>query len=1018
MSGLRFGLVLLLTLCAAAAHGEDEVVVPRKADPALDAWRTHRSATNEAAARRIASSPYLDPVEVGSRMVLDAEAPKPLLAELRAWREDAPAHAGLPGLDVLIGRIEQGGQSEIEREQRLTEAATRMASASDPAEGDAILVERADDLATKDSHAAWRLLHLRSRVYRRAGATDQVIAALDRAARYARDASFRVRSARSLYAGAVEASRAGDTQGGIERARASLRAAKASGEPYGIRQGVVIVASLLFRAGRLPEALAALEATPPSETWDVRDRHVLYRVAFNVQSRGNRPMMAKTTAERMLANVEGHGGTSEAEALRSLGVAHAALGEATQALACFERALTFDLSRAPRLERLVHAGLAALWIQLGRHEDAETHARAAVALSRKTKRRDDEAQDLLMLSQTLAGRERLDEALKHATKALATAVRDGDAERAGEARRHMATLLWSRGSQEQALHLLLDVRRSASARGDTVAEAYAVFLMGAYRMQRGEAAKALSMADRGVALLHPAHELQGRFARLRSASLLGLGRHAESLAAARVALEHRRRALQGLAEGDTRAPQRHLAEAASYGLGAAVALKDAEAAFELIEASRAMQLNIALRAVRSQALAALPEDLVADEQRTRRAIATARTELVRAAQGAAPRADLERIEQTLDDAWRERDRVVAALERASRRAAVAVGAKRVTIERLRTLLGPDEAWVAFHEAGSRLVALGVRREGLVLKDLGPREPIERRIASWRRALGTPGASDQALARTLHDQLLAPLSTFLEDVGRLIVAPSGALAAVPLAAVMRPDETRLVRRVEVLYVPSATSYAILAGSDDQPGAGLVVVAAPDYAGTGLPPLPHAEDEADQVAKAFPDAPQTRLGGKAAKLDALESALTSHGPRLRALHVAAHAFVDPAHPERTGIALSEGRMWTADFVKRAKVLADLVVLSCCDSARGTQAEGEGQRGLVRAFLIAGARRVVASCWRVSDKHTPALMGRLYALWEGEGRDLPTALRTAQLERIDKGGPLAHPYHWASFVAWGPP
>jgi CHAT domain-containing protein len=89
-----------------------------------------------------------------------------------------------------------------------------------------------------------------------------------------------------------------------------------------------------------------------------------------------------------------------------------------------------------------------------------------------------------------------------------------------------------------------------------------------------------------------------------------------------------------------------------------------------------------------------------------------------------------------------------------------------------------------------------------------------------------------------------------------------------------------------------------------------------------------------------------------------------------------------------------------------------------------KSEGLVGLARAFMFAGAPRVLGSLWKVDDDATRALMTRFYELWNpADGKPgLPTAeaLRRAQaLVRDDPAHPQwRHPYYWAAWVLWGLP
>jgi CHAT domain-containing protein len=91
-------------------------------------------------------------------------------------------------------------------------------------------------------------------------------------------------------------------------------------------------------------------------------------------------------------------------------------------------------------------------------------------------------------------------------------------------------------------------------------------------------------------------------------------------------------------------------------------------------------------------------------------------------------------------------------------------------------------------------------------------------------------------------------------------------------------------------------------------------------------------------------------------------------------------------------------------------ELVVLSACETGLGKEVKGEGLIGLVRGFLYAGARGVIASSWAVDDAATAELMTELYrGLFDG--RSPAAALREAQAA-VSKIPRFRHPYYWAGF------
>jgi CHAT domain-containing protein/Tfp pilus assembly protein PilF len=224
------------------------------------------------------------------------------------------------------------------------------------------------------------------------------------------------------------------------------------------------------------------------------------------------------------------------------------------------------------------------------------------------------------------------------------------------------------------------------------------------------------------------------------------------------------------------------------------------------------------------------------------------------------------------------------------------------------------------------------------------------------------------------------------------------------------------------------------------------------------LPGTREELETVIHLARARGVVRLEGTAASTAGLLHAL----PQARWAHIATHGFfADPAVPSvlrpdpklfarsgrdrappgarnplvLSGLVLAGANRATADIdatthddlgILTAEAIAglplqglELVVLSACETGLGTVAGGEGVFGLQRAFHLAGARKVVASLWKVDDTATRELMRRFYSnLWD-KGLPAAEALRRAQLTVLSEAvGSGDRPYYWAGWVLSGDP
>jgi CHAT domain-containing protein len=110
-----------------------------------------------------------------------------------------------------------------------------------------------------------------------------------------------------------------------------------------------------------------------------------------------------------------------------------------------------------------------------------------------------------------------------------------------------------------------------------------------------------------------------------------------------------------------------------------------------------------------------------------------------------------------------------------------------------------------------------------------------------------------------------------------------------------------------------------------------------------------------------------------------------------------------------------MLTAEDVTGLDLLdTELVVLSACETGLGQVHVGEGVFGLRRAFVLAGAKTLVMSLWKVPDQQTQQLVVDFYRrILAGQPR--AEALRQAQRALKAKH---PDPYYWGAFICQGDP
>lgn len=380
--------------------------------------------------------------------------------------------------------------------------------------------------------------------------------------------------------------------------------------------------------------------------------------------------------------------------------------------------------------------------------------------------------------------------------------------------------------------------------------------------------------------------------------------------------------------------------------------------------------------------------------------------------------------------WDER-----ALRVADRAKAQALaGSNDWDLNALRQHIGKGAAILVFAVGDSASFGWVLDRDGIERSRLPARDELRAQLRQLRDALARPGAGDATLRATasqLYEALVAPHEARLDRAERIWIVPDDVLHELPFALLLRepaePEEAWkdlkwFDERWSVEYVPSLALFGSrVQGSEDSYELEVLGVGNPMFskippAGGERPlqPLPHTEAELLSIREQVGDDRVALLLAGDATRTGLFAALQEKPPRV--LHLATHGIVDAAEPSLSCVALSDddgGGYWYAGEIEELSLSSELVVLSACETGRGRLERGEGVVGLTRAFLAAGATSVVSSLWSVSDESTARLMTAYYdALYDGEF-EVGDALQKA-CKQVREDTEMAHPFHWAAFVA----
>jgi CHAT domain-containing protein len=620
-----------------------------------------------------------------------------------------------------------------------------------------------------------------------------------------------------------------------------------------------------------------------------------------------------------------------------------------------------------------------------------------------------------------------------AERVLAGAVRAQEASEnargAAITRTFLAEARRGQGDFEGARSLLRQAAAELARLGDPVAEAFAWAELAGVEARQGLPLTADSLYATALARLgdRPAPDVRWRMHLGRGLAARALGSLDAAARELRSAVEQVERAAESLALAERSAAYRTDKSEAYAQLALTERMRGRlTAAFEASERLRARETLEILSQGRASTPPGVAGDLSAREHDLRVRIAELAREVepvdaaALALRGPGPAQPGPAALESLSRARADYAELLLEIRERAPRQAEFVSPGTTNWRDVARRLTPGTALVEYLVTDSGSVAFVVTPDTLASVDLGIGRRDLARLIEFARALieGSVRAEDtqwRGPLRRLHEYLIAPAegAGLLSGVDRLVLVPHAELHYLPFAALLDADGRFLVERFAIGVAPSASVWLALGDRPAPTPARDILALAPRPEA-----LPGTSREVDAVARLALGGASVLRGSQAS-----EEAFRRLAGEYRVLHLATYGVLNTHNPLFSFVDLApgaedDGRLEVHE-VLGLDLTADLVVLSACQTALGSGAladvpEGDDWVGLTRAFLHAGAARVLATLWAVEDRATADLMERFYER-RGAGANDMTALADAQRQLL--GNPAtAHPFYWAGMVLVG--
>jgi CHAT domain-containing protein len=297
--------------------------------------------------------------------------------------------------------------------------------------------------------------------------------------------------------------------------------------------------------------------------------------------------------------------------------------------------------------------------------------------------------------------------------------------------------------------------------------------------------------------------------------------------------------------------------------------------------------------------------------------------------------------------------------------------------------------------------------------------------------------------------------FQKEIGQaatIFISPDGVYNQINLEAIPTPDgryvidnsNIVIVSNTKDLYTKKQKVKTVVAAKNSATMIGNPLFYASASSRNEIPQLPGTEREISELDKLLKQNGWSTLEYTEERASE-ERVKELSSPRI--FHIATHGFYSPAidKSELERLTESESKLAENPLMKSGLLLSgageilaktkynynidqgvltayeamnlnldqtDLVVLSACETGLGEISNGEGVYGLQRAFLVAGAKVLIMSMFKVDDAATQKLILNFYTKWTNTGNMRLSFVEAKKELRVE----YPDPYYWAPFMMIG--